>query len=56
MNAMERNDLYDRLCRALTDYENSENTEEVNRGFLDEFYFLLVEIQNRCEDLMSDED
>lgn len=56
MNAMERKALYDKMCIALTDYENSENTEEVNRGFLDEFYFLLVEIQNRWDELITEEE
>lgn len=56
MTRMQKNELYDAICIALTDYENSENTEEVNAGFLEEFYGLLVSITNNWEELTGEED
>ena len=56
MTRMEKNEIYDKICISLTDYENSENTEEVNAGFLDEFYGLLVEIENSWEELTGDDE
>ena len=48
-----RDELYNKISIALTDYENSQDTEEVNAGFLDEFYNLLVQIQNYWEDVIT---
>lgn len=56
MKAMEKSSLYGRVCIALTDYENSEDTEEVNQGFLEEFYSLLVEISSEWDELISEEE
>ena len=54
MDKREKNALYDKVCIALTDYENSESSDEVDFGFLHEFYYLLVEIQNTWEELTSE--
>lgn len=48
-------ELYDKICMELTNYENSENTEEVNLGYLQEFYGLLVRIQNCWDDLTGND-
>lgn len=53
MDKKEKDALYDKIRIELTNYENSENTDEVNYGFLQEFYSLLVEIQNTWEELTS---
>lgn len=41
---MQSDELYDKLCRLLTDYETRENSVDIK-----DFYFLLVEIQNNWE-------
>lgn len=41
---MHSDELYDKLCRLLTDYETRENSVDIK-----DFYFLLVEIQNNWE-------
>lgn len=41
---MQSDELYDTLCRLLTDYETRENSVDIK-----DFYFLLVEIQNNWE-------
>ena len=41
---MQSDELYDKLCRLLTDYETGENSVDIK-----DFYFLLVEIQNNGE-------
>ena len=41
--------LYDKICSELSKYENSDNTEEVDTGFLEEFYSLLVQVKNHME-------
>lgn len=56
MDRVQKNELYDKICMELTNYENAENTEEVDRGFLEEFYLLLVKIQNCWGELTSSED
>lgn len=56
MTTIEKNAIYDKVCIALTDYENSEDTEESNQGFLEEFYSLLVEISANWEELTGEED
>lgn len=41
---MQYDELYDKLCRLLTDYETEESSVDIK-----DFYFLLVEIQNNWE-------
>ena len=41
--------LYNKICTELTKYENSDNTEEIDIGFLREFYMLLVQVKNHME-------
>ena len=41
---MQSDELYDKLCRLLTDYETGEHSVDIK-----DFYFLLVEIQNNWE-------
>lgn len=45
----ERDTIYDRICKTLTDYENDELTTDVENIF----YSLLVEIQNKWEDVIT---
>ena len=54
MDKREKKELYDKICRELTNYEHSESTPEVDKGDLEEFYFLLVEIQNKWEELTNE--
>lgn len=56
MTRNEKKELYDKLCMELTNFENSENSEEVHMGFLQEFYFLLIQFKNHLEELMCEED
>jgi hypothetical protein len=42
-----KTELYDKMCRLLTEYE--ELTQFERRDFADEFYDLLVEIQNSVD-------
>jgi len=42
----DRKVIYDRLCRVLTDYEEGNATVE-------DLYSLLVDIQNRWEDVIT---
>lgn len=54
MNAMEKEALYDKLCRILTDYEMPEDGQDpVTEADL---YDLLVEIQNSWYELISKEE
>lgn len=54
MNAMEKEALYDKLCRILTDYEMPEDCQDpVTEADL---YDLLVEIQNSWYELISKEE
>ena len=55
MDNKEKRELYDKICMKLTNYENSKNTEEVNLGYLQEFYGLLVRIQNCWDDLTGND-
>ena len=56
MTRLEKNALYDKICHSLTDYEHSEDTEEVNAGFLEEFYRLLVEVQGYWDELTFEDE
>lgn len=56
MNAMERIDLYDRICFALTNYEMPEEQGVTEEEAVADMYDVLVEIQNSWEDLCDMED
>ena len=56
MTHLEKMAIYDRISIALTNYENSEDTDEVNLRFVDEFYELLAEIQCNWDELISEEE
>lgn len=62
MTKMDKNNLYDEMCHLLTDYEQAVN--EAN-GELDEseaiaweenFYTMLVKIQNNWEELTGEDE
>ncbi len=45
----EKNELYDMICRVLTDYEEGNANAE-------DLYDVLVEVQNRWEDVITAQD
>ena len=57
MNKMEKNSLYDELCRTLTEYEEQrEPIKGVEWSCKDELYFMLIKIQNKWEELTGEEE
>lgn len=49
-----KQDIYDALCKLLTDYENLEDVEDYdNIDWEAELYKMLVKIQNRWEDTIT---
>ena len=57
MNKMEKNSLYDELCRTLTEYEEQhEPIKGVEWFWEDELYFMLIKIQNKWEELTGEEE
>jgi hypothetical protein len=54
MTKFEKDELYDEICRNLTDYENSDDEHDME--YLQEFYLLLVQIQNQWDELTSGEE
>lgn len=62
MNRMQKNAIYDEMCGLLTRYEddvNSSNGEldkETAQYYEEDFYTMLVKIQNNWEYLTGDED
>lgn len=54
MNALEKEALYDRLCRLLTDYEMPEEGQDPVTE--DDLYEMLVEIENSWNELVSEEE
>ena len=52
MKKLKKNELYDKICRTLTDYENCETNEDHPKATKEDLYYLLVEIQNNWEDLV----
>ena len=48
---MEKNEIYDRMCHLLTDYEHPEDA--VSPVTADDLYDMLVEIQNKWEDITN---
>ena len=53
MNKMEKDRIYDEMCRTLTDYEHEPMSAE---NAVNDFYDILVKIQNNWEELVSEED
>ena len=57
MNKMEKNSMYDELCRTLTEYEEQrEPIKGVEWSWEDELYFMLIKIQNKWEELTGEEE
>ena len=50
MTRMQKNDIYDEMCHLLTDYELDDNVSA------EDFYDMLVKIQNNWEELTGDDD
>lgn len=50
---IEREAIYDEICRTLTNYESPEN--EQDKPTAEDLYLLLVKIQNRWEDTITAE-
>ena len=49
-----KQDIYNDLCKLLTDYENLEDVEDYdNIDWEGELYKMLVKIQNRWEDTIT---
>lgn len=48
---VKKQDIYDNLCRVLTDYEG--NGEPENEGNAQILYNMLVEIQNNWENIVG---
>lgn len=56
MTRMDKNHIYDRLCKTLTDYETQyEPIEDVDWSWEEELYVMLVEIQNNWEELTGED-
>ena len=56
MTRMDKNHIYDRLCKTLTDYEEQfEPIEDVDWSWEQELYMMLVEIQNNWEELTGED-
>jgi len=49
----EKKNIYDELCRVLTEYEGNGST---NRATADDLYHMLVKIQNRWEEITRQDD
>lgn len=49
MTQNKKNELYDEMCRLLTDYENPDKTDFVPND--KDFYKFLVKLQNSWESL-----
>lgn len=57
MTRMDKNNVYDRLCRTLTDYEEQfEPIDGVDWSWEQELYMMLVEIQNHWEELTGEDE
>lgn len=53
---MTKQEIYDRLCRLLTDYEHRDENDGSILEWTDELYSMLCEIQNRWEDVITAQD
>ncbi len=57
MTRMDKNNVYDKLCRTLTDYEEQfEPIDGVDWSWEQELYMMLVEIQNHWEELTGEDE
>lgn len=56
MTRMDKNNVYDRLCRTLTEYEEQfEPIKDVDWSWEQELYMMLVEIQNNWEEITGED-
>lgn len=56
MTRMEKNNVYDRLCKTLTEYEEQfEPIKDVDWSWEQELYMMLVEIQNNWEEITGED-
>jgi hypothetical protein len=56
MTRMDKNHIYDRLCKTLTDYEEQfEPIKDVDWSWEQELYMMLVEIQNNWEEITGED-
>lgn len=55
-----KQEIYDRISKALTDYEDVTSRNIVEpweyQNVMDEFYNILVQVQNRWEDVITSSD
>jgi hypothetical protein len=57
MTRMDKNNVYDRLCKTLTEYEEQfEPIDGVDWSWEQELYMMLVEIQNNWEELTGEDE
>ena len=56
MNRQKREELYDNICCVLTDYEHPQDAGLTECEAAIEMYCVLVEVQNKWDDLMSEGD
>lgn len=56
MTRMDKNNIYDRLCKTLTEYEEQfEPIKDVDWSWEQELYMMLVEIQNNWEEITGED-
>jgi hypothetical protein len=56
MTRMDKNNVYDRLCKTLTEYEEQfEPIDGVDWSWEQELYMMLVEIQNNWEEITGED-
>ena len=56
MTRMDKNNVYDRLCKTLTNYEEQfEPIKDVDWSWEQELYMMLVEIQNNWEEITGED-
>lgn len=57
MTRMDKNHIYDMLCKTLTDYEEQfEPIKDVDWSWEQELYMMLVEIQNNWEEITGEDE
>ena len=57
MTIMDKNHIYDMLCKTLTDYEEQfEPIKDVDWSWEQELYMMLVEIQNNWEEITGEDE
>lgn len=56
MTRMDKNNVYDRLCKTLTEYEEQfEPIKDVDWSWEQELYMMLVEIQKNWEEITGED-